>query len=69
MATAITRNKGVKKMENSVGKFKAMLERRDLRNENAVLKARISELEAVLEQHNIHILDKNCWCKPEVVSA
>jgi cell shape-determining protein MreC len=56
-------------MENSVGKFKQMLKYRDIQQENEQLKARISELEAVLEQHNIHILDKNCWCKPEVITS
>lgn len=56
-------------MENSVGKFKQMLKHRDIQQENEQLKARISELEAVLEQHNIHILDKNCWCKPEVITS
>lgn len=50
----------------SLGSFKQTVAIRDLRQENEQLKARVSELEAVLEQHNIHILDKNCWCKPEV---
>lgn len=69
MVATNTRNGGIQKMEGcSLGSFKQAVAIRDLRQENEQLKARISELEVVLEQHNIHLLSKNCWCKPEVVS-
>lgn len=67
VVTPNTRNEGIQKMEGySLGSFKQKIAIRDLRQENEQLKARVSELETVLEQHNIHLLDKNCWCKPEV---